>query len=392
MFTFHTKLSMMKAVITKAAPFYIQFYISKECYLKCGMCNIVAANSDVGHVSLDDIEKIADNLIKIGAGVVLLTGGEPFLRRDIAEIVHILKSRKLDVRLQTSGFGVHREMILRCAEYGARDINISFDSLDEGLSDYINGVSHSWRQAIKTISFVSGIFPRHGALCGLGCVLSRYNLGEIDALLEFATRIGWWLSLVPAHITSIDKPMNFRGKDRAFVILREDFCRVKDLVERLKIKKKQGALLFDSDAYLDSMYNYIVSGETTWRHNAVCDSPGVYFAILPDGRFAPCCDFRLNDDVWVQDPIFPDIYRSGSFRSKVRKIISQCPGCNFGSFPEMTLSIRSFSALSERIRLSLKLLRAGVKPYSEQELLDIISQLKQKYGMDSRKGLLPLGL
>ena len=39
----------------------------------------------------EQIERIADNLVKIGAGVILLTGGEPFMRPDIADIVYCSK-------------------------------------------------------------------------------------------------------------------------------------------------------------------------------------------------------------------------------------------------------------------------------------------------------------
>ena len=66
----NTKIAMAKAVLTKRSP----FYISKYCDLRCGMCNIIQANKDLQPFSNEQIEKIADNLVRIGAGVVLLTG------------------------------------------------------------------------------------------------------------------------------------------------------------------------------------------------------------------------------------------------------------------------------------------------------------------------------
>jgi MoaA/NifB/PqqE/SkfB family radical SAM enzyme len=65
MFSLRTKLSMLKAILTKNSPFYIQFYISKFCHQKCKMCNIVEANSDLKPFDHDKIEKIAENLRKI---------------------------------------------------------------------------------------------------------------------------------------------------------------------------------------------------------------------------------------------------------------------------------------------------------------------------------------
>lgn len=379
MFSFQTKLSMLRALVTKNSPFYIQFYVSKFCHLKCKMCNIVEANHDLTPFKSEHIEAIADNLVKIGAGVILLTGGEPYLRPDIDEIVKALKKRNLDVRLQTAGLYSKREKIIKCAEYGAKDINVSVDSLDEGLSDYINGRKGSWMDMVRTVSFVSRNFSNKGSICALGCVLSKYNVDEIEAILDFATEIGWWLSLVPVHITGINAPMNFRGYDEYFTFEKDDHKKIKELIKRLKIKKRQGSLLFDSNDYLDSIYHFISEGHPNWRRNGICDSPNLYFAIQPDGRFAPCCDYRLNEDVYLYDPKFPEIYKSENFRNQVRSITKACPGCNFGSFPEMTLSVSSWSTIKERCITQLRASSQGIKPLSEVELLEKIEKIKGMY-------------
>jgi len=130
MFTTQTKLSILKALITKKSPYYIQYYINGQCNLMCKQCNIVETNSGLRNASLEEIEIIASNIRKIGGGIVLLTGGEPFLRKDLPEIVAIFRKNKLDVRLQTAGHKVATdELIRRTFNAGARDINISLDSL-----------------------------------------------------------------------------------------------------------------------------------------------------------------------------------------------------------------------------------------------------------------------
>jgi len=370
---------MAKAVITKKSPFYVQFYVSKYCHLKCRMCNIVEANSDVLPFESKEIEKIAENLVKIGAGVILLTGGEPFFRDDIDQIVKIFKKKKLDVRMQTSGLVPKLDKIKQCVDYGARDINVSLDSLSESKSDYINGVDGSWNNAIKSISFISNTFPERDSICALGCVLSSYNLDEIPAVLDFTTEIGWWLSLVPVHIASEDRPMNFRGYDTSFDIKKDDFDKLKSLISELKQKKKDGYLLFDSNEYLDSIVSFATTGTPTWRHKGICDSPNLYFAILPDGSFAPCCDFRMKNKLFLYDGSFPEIFYSKEFIKEVNSITSKCSGCNFGSFPEMTLSARSISTIKERLLLQVKAKNKGIKQISEVRIFEIIKNIKAKY-------------
>src|SRR3989338_10677171 len=114
MFSLTTKFSIIKALVTKNSPFYIQFFINSRCNLKCKMCSIVSSNKEYKEVSLDDIRKIVKNLVKIGAGVVLLTGGEPFLREDLPEIVRIFTESGLNVRLQTSSLIRKKRFYKRC--------------------------------------------------------------------------------------------------------------------------------------------------------------------------------------------------------------------------------------------------------------------------------------
>ena len=139
MFSLRTKLNIALAFLTKNRPFYIQYYITPSCNLNCRMCNIVESNFDLRAVDLKTVEKIAANLSKIGAGVVLLTGGEPFLRKDLPEMIDIFTKYGLNPRLQTAGLLTKREQLEACARAGAKDINISLDSLIPEKQEYING-------------------------------------------------------------------------------------------------------------------------------------------------------------------------------------------------------------------------------------------------------------
>lgn len=380
MFSFRTKLSMLRAILTKDSPFYIQYYINSRCNLMCKQCNIVESNSDVPEATLPEIERIADNLARIGAGVVLLTGGEPFLRRDLPEIIRILVSRGLNVRLQTAGMKVATpEMLRRCVEAGARDINVSLDSLLPAKQDYINGVSGSWESAIRTIAAISQAFPRTGAICSFGCVLSRFNYREIPGILELATRIGWHLSLVPVHITALANPMGFRSFDRSFTFQPEDLPELEAVFARLEQMRRQGFTLFDSTTFLRSSLQFITTGRPTWRKHNVCDSPNLYFAIRPNGDFAVCGDYHLEGEpVNVGASDFPRIFRSSGFRERVRRTTTACRGCHYGSYPEMTIAVRDLSAFLDRIRLNFRAERSGLRPLNSEELFGIVEEIRAR--------------
>jgi hypothetical protein len=117
---------------------------------------------------------------------------------------------------------------------------------------------------------------------------------------------------------------------------------------------------------------------TTWRdtHNGVCDTPNLYFAVLPNGDFAPCCDYRMETSVATYAPEFPDTYRSRTFRADVHKIASACEGCMYGSYPEITISMRFLAAKLQRVSTFLTAPPAKNWPLSYSEILGIAESVR----------------
>jgi len=377
MFSWRTKWSILRALLTKSSPYYVQFYINGVCNLKCKQCNIVETNSGIGELSIPQMRMVAENIRKIGGGIVLLTGGEPFLRRDVDQVAKAFLDEGLDVRLQTAGIAT-LDQLQRCHDVGAKDINISLDSLESNKQDFINSVPGSWHKAIGAISRVGQVFSQGSAICSLGCVLSRFNYKEIPAILEFATEIGWDLSLVPVHIADSAEEMGFRSYDRDFIFAKSDMEDLERLVETLIDMKRQGYQLFDSERFLWSSVEFLRTGTPTWRHNGVCDSPNLYFAIRPNGDFSTCCDYTLDHPPSLLDPEFPRMYRDGTVKSAAKSTVESCAGCHYGSYPEVTISVRDRKAFLERARTSLSR-RPAVKSLTEESLLALVGAIKDRY-------------
>lgn len=385
MFTLRTKIAILRALVTKKSPYYIQFFITNRCNMACKYCHIVQSNCDVEEASLESITRIADHIRDIGGGIVLLTGGEPFLREDIADIVRIFTVRGLDVRLQTGGNIVATDEKLRmCYDAGARDINISLDSLVEKTQDYINSVPGSWHNAIECIGRVSRIFSRESAICGIGCVLSRMNFREIPAILEFVTSIGWYLSLVPVHINQKGGSGRFRGNDAQFAFKQEDSRELEALIETLMDMKRRGYALFDSNRYLRGCLGFIKSGHPDWRHNGVCDSPNLYFAIRPNGDFTTCCDYIVKDTYNVADESFVAKYNSGIIKKLSKDIVANCPGCQYGSYPEVNISVRGLKVVWQRARVALFDKKNAMQSLKSEELFSMIESVRKRYPSEYR--------
>jgi len=212
-------------------------------------------------------------------------------------------------------------------------------------------------------------------------VLAPSNIDEIVPLIHFATKIGWWVSLVPAHESDPTRPRSFSTFDPALLFSPDDYPRVRAVLDQVRAMKRQGFNLYDSDEYLDDIYRYITGNPIRWRrrNENVCDSPNLYFAIQPNGEMAVCCDYRLGKSYPVYDPHFPEWYRERRMFPEAHAIAQACSGCMYGSFPEITISARFARPMLERARLFLQ---GGPKrrlvPMRAEEMAELAATTRQE--------------
>lgn len=378
MFSSLSKMTLAKAALFQDAPVYVQFYVTARCNLTCEQCNIIYANSDVRECTIDEVRRIADNFAKMGVAIVLLTGGEPFARKDLPEIIHAFESRGVHVRMQTNGFATE-EQIARAVEAGGKDISISLDSLQPAMQDKINGdFNESWHQALKAMALFTKYLPKEGSFASLGCVLQPQNMGDIEDVVRFGSAISWFSSLVPVHVSDYAHPRGFRTFDQTLRFRNDELPVVDAVIERVRKMRKEGFLLFDSDQYLDDIKRFVRDESITWRshNNNVCDTPNLYFSLLPNGEFAPCCDHRLGNSYPAYENNFPQIYRSKVWRDEVAQVTGACDGCMYGSYPEMTISMRYMAAKLQRVGTFLTSPPEKNWPLTYEQLLELAEKIR----------------
>jgi len=381
MFSPNTYATLARSCITKNTPIYVQFYITARCNLTCQQCNIRYANADVRECTLEEIKRIAENFAKIGVAIVLLTGGEPFARTDLPEIIKTFTTSGIHVRMQTNGLA-SEEMIHKAIIYGGRDISISLDSLKPKRQDTINGgYPGSWERAIRAVSLFTTYLPVKNSFASFGCVLQPFNLQDIIPVIEFGTKIGWHTSLVPIHTTTTHDPRSFRTYNTSLQFKPTQYKKVDALIEKIRNLRDKGYLLYDSDQYLNDIKQFIRNKPTSWRekHNGVCDSPNLYFAVLPNGDFAPCCDWRMPHSYPTYAKNFPTVYKNRALREETYGITNRCSGCMYGSYPEITISMRYIRATMQRFKTFVTTQVRKPWPLTEEALGDIAgSILKHK--------------
>ena len=371
-------VNLLDNTFHQSSPLYVQYYTTARCNLRCEQCNVIYANADKRELKTEEAFKVVDNLAELGTSVILLTGGEPFIRNDLPKIAGRAISQGMHPRIQTNGLA-SRDALIECANFGVRDISISLDSLHNEKQDFLNGgFVSSWDAAIETISSISGTLGSN-TFAAFGCVFSPYNFREVTKVIEFATEIGWWVSLVPAHSTNPFEPRSFSTFNSAIEFNPETYEEVDVVISKIREMKRSGYHIYDSDQYIDDLQRFVKKEPITWRdrNGGVCDAGSLYFAVMPDGSLAPCCDWRLDEDVFVSSSDFVQNYQKGLFKGKIQEKSTACSGCLYGSYPEITISARFAKAALERTKLFLAEARAEIKNLSPDELTKLAHKISK---------------
>jgi hypothetical protein len=194
---------------------------------------------------------------------------------------------------------------------------------------------------------------------------------------EFATRIGWWISIVPAHSTPKHEPRAFSSFKEELQFSPDGVKRASDVIDEILERKQRDLNVYDSEIYLQDIKRYIGGLPTLWRsrNGGLCDSPVSYFAVLPNGSFAPCCDWRLSETHLVNKDQFVQKYINQTLHRKSLSIVSNCSGCMYGSYPEITTALRFGSVAFERLRIFLDQRKYEIQKTSETELMDLAREI-----------------
>lgn len=125
---------------------YLRLSVTDLCNFRCNYClpNGYQGKAKPDELTLREIEVLVSVFAKLGTKKIRITGGEPTLRRDLADIIRICKEQQgiETVALTSNGFNL-RKLFPNYYAAGLDKLNISVDSFDPELFYQITGKRES---------------------------------------------------------------------------------------------------------------------------------------------------------------------------------------------------------------------------------------------------------
>ena len=181
-------------------PLTLTYSVTAACQSRCKTCNIgnvYLANPALAKndLSLEEVERVFTRLGEIYFFNV--SGGEPFIRKDLPEIVRLacvhLEPRL--IHIPTNAILTHqievstRRILEYMDQYLDRSVPITIKPSIDGIGamhDYVRGFKHNFEKLEKTIDMLLAIRKENPRLhVDLGTVVSNHNLNHLDEIEDW---------------------------------------------------------------------------------------------------------------------------------------------------------------------------------------------------------------
>ena len=290
-----------RGLIPPPRPITLTFSVTNLCQSRCKTCNIWRIYPDK-HQNISDelnIEEIRKIFKSMGRVYFFnISGGEPFLRKDLPEIIEagVDYLRPAIIHIPTNALAPEKiiahsqvilEMLSRKAPHTVFTIKPSLDGVGE-LHDEIRGVKGNWDKLLETIKRLQDLEKRHPNLhIEIGTVVSNFNKHCLDEIEEFVASLGVQsyrneIAEQREEFLNIGDPITPTGDEYAELM--------KGFAEKIRKNLKNKRLLAQITESLRLVY-YELAARIVTEHRQVipCYAGITNVHLTPHGDLWPCC-------------------------------------------------------------------------------------------------------
>ncbi|MGW8273301.1 MAG: radical SAM protein [Thermodesulfovibrionales bacterium] len=323
------------------APKWIAWEITRRCNLRCVHCRSSSESVVKEHPDFPTEEafRVIDDIASYASPVVVLSGGEPLMRKDVFDIAKYGTTKGLRMCLATNGVLVNDERCERIKESGIRIVSLSLDGSTAAVHDDFRNQKGAFDGTVKAAS----LFRKHGIEFIVNSSFTKRNQEEITKVYKLAKELGataWYMfMIVPTG----------RGEDiMSELISKEDYEKLLDW--HYDMEKDEADILVRPTCaphyYRVVLQRAKKEGEKFQRRSLKFSTGGAKGCIAGqliclidvDGNVLPCSYFpkpagnirtQTFKDIWENSELFKDMRDFKSYKGKcgVCEYVNVCGGC-----------------------------------------------------------------
>ena len=267
--------------MARQRPVLTSINVTNRCTERCPMCSVW--QTPLPELDTAKLSAAFAELRRFGVRIVEISGGEPFLRSDLAELLAALDRVGLLSTLTTNATVAPGPLLTALASTrGLLQLAVSLDSLDRERYALLRGCD-LLPEVLANLEILRA--ARLPAPLKLNVTVSRVNYREVPELLRFAAERGLFLSAFPVnvgegfhhrHISSLFSATDYERREMAALF--------RDLARR----RREGEPLWEYSGFYELAAAYLEG-----LNPGPCGAGRLYLDIRADGGVAPCVDLPV---------------------------------------------------------------------------------------------------
>jgi MoaA/NifB/PqqE/SkfB family radical SAM enzyme len=266
-----------------------------------------------------------------------ITGGEPFMKRDIIEVFNYLKKKNFKFSITTNFSIPTKKQISDLIDSGIQDLRVSIDG-PEDIHNKIRGVN-IFKRVIDNLKFVRSHKKGKDLPIKLNCTISRANMHHIQELIGIASELKADLSYQFLEFVD-DKHFHAHSKvsisklgayyptkvDRGTLNKEETETIITQLNKAKKLAEEKGVKLLFTPDITDNNEIREYHLNINYLHTDACKFPWGAARINSYGDVFPCIDYIYGN---LRKSSFSKVWnnkRARYFRRTLKKS-KLFPGC-----------------------------------------------------------------
>jgi MoaA/NifB/PqqE/SkfB family radical SAM enzyme len=302
--------------------------VNYDCVLRCKMCQLWTRDFKRQRLggrqvlSEGEIRRAIDEFASSGITDIFFIGGEPFLRKDLIDLIRYSKEKELSCATVSNGYLITEDLAGKIVHSGLDILAVSIDGPNREIHDRIRGVSGAFEHAVKAIRNIKTEQKKSGLeLPGvaIACTVSSNNFQNLPDMIDLAKNLEVQ-KIRFQYISVIDKSVveetnrimgqtvigvhNFVGIPSSYLVPKEEIEKLSAVLEEMKRRAGTQVECHFDPVFLAPNRMFMESGSfPVWD----CSEPWKRSYMTPAGDFMPC-------------PMFPD-YNMGNIREESFEVI-----------------------------------------------------------------------
>ncbi len=154
--------------------------MTRRCNLKCVHCYAQAKDMEFkNELSTEEGKALIDDLAAFGSPVMLFSGGEPTMRKDLPELAAYAREKGMRAVISTNGTLIDKDLAKKLKAVGLSYVGVSLDGVRE-TNDKFRGMKGAFDAALRGLHNCQ----EEGIKVGLRFTINKQNVRDIPAIFD----------------------------------------------------------------------------------------------------------------------------------------------------------------------------------------------------------------